>query len=287
MIFATRGLALAACLALGASGGAAAATVGNVGAVNPAAHGAPPGQAAKALSLGAPIVDRERVDTTGEGTAQIVFLDRSTLSIGRSSSVTIDRFVYSGDANGGTQAVSAAKGVLRFVGGGVSHQGGASVRTPTATIGVRGGSALLAISEPDCGTLIVDQYGVLTISTSDGARTLSRPGYGVCVGKSGAISDPFRVSCDVVARLLGQLESKRKQTAGAAKPPTEEEANLHLGNRRPPVDLASAAGAPGLDLVNVFSGGQRIVQSRAAAQHQPLLPPAHEPEYTNYTSSSD
>ena len=51
--------------------------------------------------------------------------------------------------------------VERFVGGGVSHQSGASLRTPMASIGVRGGSVLISIGG-DCGTLVVHQVGTVT-----------------------------------------------------------------------------------------------------------------------------
>lgn len=271
MTLATKRLMLAAGLALVACG-ASAQTVGNVGAVNQTAHGAPPGQAARVLALGAGIVDRERVETSGDGSAQIVFLDASTLTIGRGSAVTIDRFVYAGDAGSGEQAISAAKGVLRFVGGGVSHGGGATVRTPVATIGVRGGTALFALDEPKCGTLVVDQYGVLTIAARGGSVTLARPGAGVCVSLGGeTISEPFRVSADVIARLSARLASGPRQKAGASKPPTNVEASVALGDRRPPNDLAS------IDILNAFWAGNALVQSRAGVEHQPL-PPISQPE---------
>lgn len=263
-------LALAAgftIVALGANG----QTVGNVGAVNQTARGTPPGQTTRTLSLGAGVVDRERVETSADGNAQIVFLDTSTLTIGRNSAVTIDRFVYDAHAGAGAQAISAAKGVLRFVGGGVSHGGGATVRTPAATIGVRGGMGLFALGEPRCGTLIVNQYGVLTISSGGASTALTRSGVGVCVS-SGGISDPFRVPVETLARLNARLGSGPKQTAGAIDLPTNFEAHQRLGHNRPPNELTPTDQTPGLDLLNVIWAGNSLVQSRAGVANQPLPP---------------
>ncbi|MEK8124244.1 hypothetical protein WOB59_14560 [Methylocystis sp. IM4] len=54
-------------LALAFSTAAGAERVGNVGAVNPAAFGAPPGAVRRALSLGQGVEKGERIDTAGEG----------------------------------------------------------------------------------------------------------------------------------------------------------------------------------------------------------------------------
>ncbi len=109
--------AATAALAL-VAGPALADNVGNVGAVNQSAHGTPPGAAKRSLSVGLGVQRRERIETSPYGSAQIVFNDTSTMTVGRNSAVTVDDFVYS-RGGGGQQGVSMAKGVMRFVGGGV------------------------------------------------------------------------------------------------------------------------------------------------------------------------
>jgi hypothetical protein len=66
-----------------------------------------------------------------------VFDDRTNLQMGPSSRVTLDRFVYSGGSEG--VVFGAAKGAFRFVSAPGGHKD-YDVRTPTATIGVRGTS---------------------------------------------------------------------------------------------------------------------------------------------------
>ncbi|PPD43625.1 MAG: hypothetical protein CTY15_09510 [Methylocystis sp.] len=266
-------LALAAALVLSPLA-AQAEKVGNVGAVNVSAHGTPPGGAKRALSVGLGVEKRERVETTADGSAQIVFNDTSTMTVGRNSSVVIDDFVYRG--GGGAQGVSVAKGVLRFVGGGVSHSSGANLKTPTASIGVRGGAVLVRVGGP-CGTLVVHQYGVAEVSgAGGGSETLNRAGFGVCVTESG-VSEPFRVPPETIAALIAQLESQAGQSGGARRKPTNQEANLGLGNDRPPyVDPP-----PGLDALIPVWAGNALVQSQANSQNQPS-PPATEERHSEH-----
>ena len=267
---------LAPSLALLCSG-AQAESVGTVGAVNQSARGTPPGQSARPLSLGLGVENRERIETSAVGSAQIVFRDTSTMTIGRGSVVTVDRFVYNGSDNGAQQGVSLAKGVLRFVGGGVSHGAGANVRTPVASVGVRGGTALISIKSPCGGELIVIQYGAAHVANGNGAADLTRPGFGVCVYE-GRISESFLAPAEWIARLNEELTSGPRQTGGANSPPGNLEAQRGLGIGLPPNDVGGPSGSSGLDGQNLIWAGNGIVQSGAGVDNQPLpLPPAPPP----------
>jgi hypothetical protein len=252
--------------------GARAESVGNVGAVNQSAHGAPPGQPARQLSLGANIENRERIETNADGSAQILFRDTSTMTIGRNSTVTVDRFVYSGDSGAGSQGLSLAKGVMRFVGGGVSHEGGTQVRVPAASIGVRGGSALFDTDSPCGGELIVLLYGVVEITSSIGSVTLTRPGYGVCLCANGLLSEPIPVPSGWIAPIEARLSSTPGQTGGASRPPQNSEAGLRLGQSRPPTDIAQLGAPDWLDNLSMIWTGNALVQSHSAVLNLPAPP---------------
>src|SRR3984957_20753682 len=118
---------------------AAAQQVGTATAVNPTSETTPPGATTVALTVGAHIVHKERIHTTPTGTVQLLFLDKSTLSIAPNTSILIDEYVYNPDGSGHMLA-SLTGGALRFVGGALSHEGEASIATPAAAIGIRGGS---------------------------------------------------------------------------------------------------------------------------------------------------
>jgi hypothetical protein len=118
-------------------------TVGSAAAVKPASTGTPPGGSARTLKPGTTIFDRERIRTSGSGSLQVMFLDKTTLTIGPNSDVVIDEFVYRPGGSSNQFLASMTKGALRFVGGQISHNQGATITTPTATIGIRGGVALV------------------------------------------------------------------------------------------------------------------------------------------------
>ncbi|HEY8064114.1 MAG TPA: FecR domain-containing protein [Methylosinus sp.] len=251
--------------------------VGNVGAVNPAAQGTPPGGGAKGLTLGAGVVDRERIDTKSDGRAQIVFLDKSTLGVGADSSVTIDRFVYDAAAGAGKQSLSIAKGALRFIGGEVSHGAGMEIKTPTSTIGVRGGMVLVRVGGADCGERappvggcdeIVLLNGVAVIVTAKGRRLrLTRPGYGVFVdAESGDISDPAPAGEAAIDGFDQQFASLPGQTGGASLGalPSDAQAIARLGAIREPDRTPWA----GLGAIGAHWGGAGIAQSRAQTNNQ-------------------
>lgn len=255
---------------------ALAQSVGNVGAVNQAAHGTPPGGSARTLSVGLGVASKERIETNANGNVQIVFRDKSTMTVGHSSAVTIDKFVYAGDARTASQGVAIAKGVLRFVGGEVSHVRGTQVKTPTASIGIRGGTAMIRIGG-SCGTLVVLQFGVASVTNSQGSTSLTHPGFAVCAPLNGPISAPFQLPAGDVAILLQNFASKPGQTGGAAIPPTNADANQQLSDTRPtdPFD--------GFNFLGTVWLGNTLVQSGANAGNQPPpvqtapLPPPRQP----------
>jgi hypothetical protein len=77
-----------------------------------------------------------QVQTGERSHMQLLLLDRSSFTVGQNARLTIDRFVY--DPAGGSFSATVAKGALRFMSGGGHGRGGAQIRTPVATIGIRG-----------------------------------------------------------------------------------------------------------------------------------------------------
>jgi hypothetical protein len=86
----------------------------------------------RVLRIGTRVVHKERIQTTAEGTVQLLFIDKTTLNIGPNSNLVIDSFVYDPSAGTGKIATSLTKGALRFVGGQLSHQGAATAKGDSA-----------------------------------------------------------------------------------------------------------------------------------------------------------
>src|SRR5437660_9427625 len=181
---------------LAAGGGIAQERVGVSGAVNPEVTGAPPGAAARQVVIGQDVVFNERITTGPLGQTQLLFLDESAMTIGPNSDLTIDQFVYDTKSGTGQLAMSASRGLLRFVGGKLSKQeDGVSLRTSTATIAVRGGAFLLDLTSDGRMEAIFIYGRALTVTGAGGlTQTLARPGYAIGIaGPGGAPSAPFPV----------------------------------------------------------------------------------------------
>ncbi len=89
------------------------------------------------INQGADVFGREVIKTLPDSLAKLVLKDDTNLSVGPNSSVTLDDFVYAGPADFKKATFNMAKGTLRFSSG-ASDQRSYQVRTPNATIGVRG-----------------------------------------------------------------------------------------------------------------------------------------------------
>src|SRR5271163_2008839 len=218
-------LPLAAVLALSAA--ARADTVGTAGAVNTSTSGTPPGAPARVIEIGTQVVENEKIQTTGTGSVQVLFIDKTTLNVGPNSTLVIDRFVYNPATTDGQLAISLSKGVLRVVGGVATHSEGATIRTPAAAIGLRGGIAIISYNAAK-GTQAILGFGHMSVTTLCGGATgcsptsvdVSRPGYSVTVaGFNKPPSSPGRVGSQELALSNGQLTSRSGQSGGTSQQP--------------------------------------------------------------------
>lgn len=76
----------------------------------------------------------EVIRTEAEAAARLRFSDRSDLRLGPLAQIRLDAFVFSGNAG---SAMNLTRGALRFVSGN-GPTGSYQIRTPVATIGLRG-----------------------------------------------------------------------------------------------------------------------------------------------------
>jgi hypothetical protein len=194
---------------------AAAQEVGTTTAVNPLSESTPPGASTQTLTVGSHIVHKERIHTTPTGTVQLLFVDKSSMSIAPNTTITIDEYVYNPDANAGHMLVSLTEGALRFVGGKLSHQGEAELSTPAAVIGIRGGSGTFIFNKN--GVQVIDHYGVMKIHNGAGTFTINRAGFTVTVADWNTPPSPFvRVSGEQTTFNLNLLTSKPGQDGGVS-----------------------------------------------------------------------
>jgi hypothetical protein len=89
------------------------------------------------LSKGAKVHQDEILITGAKSTAEIKLLDETKLAVGPSSRLVLDKFVYDASAPPKSISITLAKGAFRFITG-ASDKAAYEIRTPTATMGVRG-----------------------------------------------------------------------------------------------------------------------------------------------------
>ena len=221
-----RSFAAASALLLASSCFASAENrVGVTAAVNPDANSKPPGAPIRSLVIGQEVIFNERIITSQTGQTQLLFLDASAMTVGPNSDLTIDEFIYDPKSGTGKLAMSTARGVMRFVGGKLSKQDpGVVVRTPAATLAVRGGVFLLDQAQNGRLEAIFIYGRGLSITGATGAsETLLRPGYSVTIAAPGAApSKPFPVAPGRIAALLTQLDGRSGGSGGASVIPTDQ-----------------------------------------------------------------
>src|ERR1700719_1550575 len=199
--------------ALLAAAPAAAQQVGTATAVNPLSESTPPGGATAPLMVGAHIVHKERVHTTPAGTVQLLFTDKSSMSIAPNTDIVIDEYVYDPNANRGHMLVSLTKGALRFVGGQLSHQGEATITTSAANIGIRGGT--VTVIQGQNGTKVINVAGIIKIVNGAGTFLLTRSDFGVLIqGWNTPIQDLGRIPPGDVAFYQAYAMSKFNENGG-------------------------------------------------------------------------
>ena len=199
--------------ALLAAASASAQQVGTATAVNPLSESTPPGGATAPLVVGGHIVHKERVHTTPAGTVQLLFTDKSSMSIAPNTDIVIDEYVYDPNAQNGHMLVSLTKGALRFVGGQLSHQGAATITTSAANIGIRGGTATI-IQGPN-GTKVINSSGIMTITNGAGTFILQRSDFGALIANWNTLAqDLGRIPTAEIASYQAHTSSTPGQNGG-------------------------------------------------------------------------
>lgn len=192
----------------------------------------------------------EEVRTAAASQLQILLLDRTTFTVGANARVAVDRFVYNPAANSRSTGVSVAKGAFRFMSGRTARRpsGPVSVRTPVATIGVRGtifegvvGEDAIRIAEreaavggkvkakKDEASLIVlrgpgprtqgdTRPGAIDVTVGAGTVTLDRPGLALYAPRVGAPPiGPFQISAAGLQALQSLLRTTAEPGGGGGK----------------------------------------------------------------------
>jgi FecR-like protein len=182
--------------------GTAASTRPNVEAVA--------GASTQTLSAGSEIYANQTVRTGNRGMADLVFVDKTNLSVGPTSEVRLDKFVYDSNGSAGSVVMQATRGTFRFVTGSQAHEV-YRVSTPHGTLGVRGTTVEFLVNKPgeNCVTKIrlVEGEAEYKVAKTGKVARLTDPNRNnvACIDASGNVT--YSTSSESIVAGLGEAST--------------------------------------------------------------------------------
>ena len=150
----------------------------------------------QAISPGSVIYANELVRTGTTGKAELLFADRTNLSIAPVTEIRLDKFVYDPNGGRGNVVVVATTGAFRFITGVQAHES-YEIKTPFATMGVRGTEFLVLITPDNVKVELLG--GEVTVTTISGkAVTLSTANTVLSIDSQGNTQGPTGVNQPLV-----------------------------------------------------------------------------------------
>ena len=196
----------------------ASSEIGSLAAVNRDVQGTRPQEAPRTLSLNDRLIQNERIQTSSESGGQVLFLDQTTLTLTPNSDIILDKYVYDPDKDSGDLQITMLKGAMRMVGGRITKKSDATIKTPSATIGIRGGIGNITVRE-DGSTEYMHIAGFkATITSNKGGQpvTITREGGTAVAGPSASGSSAFAAAATASQSGGGSATPTGDASAGQA-----------------------------------------------------------------------
>lgn len=233
---------------------------------------------------------------TGTGRVSITFADNTRMQVTEHSRLLVDDFVYDPNKSTGRLAMKVALGTVRYASGAIAKNNpvNVNVRTPTATVGVRGTDFISVVDELGQSTVVLLPVcpagwsnleqdcvtGAITVSTEAATVFMNRPFQATFV--SNADTSPTRpvilnIAEDAIKNLLiqsqpAELRSDQNNTDSQNPDSDPLTANL-LANA---LDADAAGQSLGEDLLpNLLDQdfvANIVQQTQRAIAAQPRIP---------------
>lgn len=148
---------------------------------------------ARRLSIADGVRQDEFIEVANDARGEFQFRDDTKIALGAGAKLTLDKFVYDPDRGTGTIVMELAKGALRFVTG-VAEKRAYSIKTPVASISVRGTIFDLFVF-PDRTTWLLLHEGAVVINSDSGkCRVVTEVGKLVSISPQLQLSKPEKWS---------------------------------------------------------------------------------------------
>jgi hypothetical protein len=143
------------------------------------------------LETGAKVHQDEVLETAKSASAEIELLDKTKLAVGASARIMLDKFVYDAGAAPGSISVNLSKGAFRFITG-ASPKAAYEIKTPTATMGVRGTVFDVFVADNGETAVLLHEGGVDVCPTPSTCKRHDKVGRIVHVNALGVLTEPLR-----------------------------------------------------------------------------------------------
>jgi FecR protein len=150
----------------------------------------------QSVTTGSSVYQNEIVRTGVAGKAELLFADRTNLTVAPVTEIRLDKFVYDPSSGSGVVHLVANSGAFRFITGIQPHQN-YEIKTPFATMGVRGTQFIVQIS-PDSVQIQLISGEVVVTTISGKVVTLSDPGTVLTITSQGDTQGPVPVDHTLV-----------------------------------------------------------------------------------------
>ena len=144
--------------------------------------------------IGDPVYRGDVVLTGADSTVGITFTDGTAFNLASNARIVLTEFVYDPNGKSNSTFFSLTKGTFTFVAGKVAKTGDMKIDTPVATMGIRGTTPHVEISDDGTvkfSTLIEEGKGKLEKRTTllkqapkpaEGLKTIDKPNVTICRG---------------------------------------------------------------------------------------------------------
>ena len=215
--------AVAAMSVLLPAGIAEAMDVGALEDVRQNVYGVAPQGSEAVKRKGDPVAFQETLETLEDSSALVRFIDDSKLTLGAQSKVQIDEFVFDPKQVKGNALIDISVGTLRFVTGEMP-KGGVVIKTPTATLTLRGTDVVVHV-HPD-GTTDTTVYDGKVEAQNNITNQVTHllPGDGATLGHDGTTdyADKDEVGGDsATGRNQGNVPEHRRGDSSMADRPAK------------------------------------------------------------------
>ena len=180
--------------ASGVTGAQATVRVGDAVDIVRDVSGALPGQPSNKKVKGDDVYENEFIRTAKQSTAQIIFVDKTGIELGPTSTMKIDRVVFNPDLSVRALTVSASAGAMRWISG-ASRSSAYEIKTPTAAIKVEGTT-----------------FDLIVELEANGGGAAGRESRGLLPRRAAAMQDPVR------ARRHDHSDARRSRWAATRRP---------------------------------------------------------------------